>query len=137
MREVIFHFVFFHSVLLKADDGNKRGFAASSWKLTSLLTPSLLLLIGDVINLLLILSLGPEHRVSRCSIGRFALLLYDLNIATTYYIIVIFTTASFDVDTGILVQVSLIRHSEITITCAVDCVSFHAEVLRLDWLHAA
>ena len=76
--------------------------------------------------------------VRRCSIGRCQLLLLDCLNTTTTYCIVIAITISFDVDVGIIVKSSLIRHNEITINRAVDCVSFYTEVLRLDHrLHAA
>ena len=72
------------------------------------------------------------------SIGRCQLLLACLNTTATTYFIFIATTC-FDVAAGIIVKLSLIMHIEITIiiTRTFDCVSFHTEVLRLDWLHAA
>ena len=74
--------------------------------------------------------------VRGCSIGCCQLLLLDcLNTITTYYIVI--TTISLDFATAIIVNPSLIRHSEITIARAVDCVSFDTEVLRLHWLHTA
>lgn len=76
--------------------------------------------------------------VRGCSIGSCQLPLLDCITTTTTYCIVIAIVISLDVAVGIFVLTILIRHNEITLNRAIDCFSFHTEVLRLDhWLHAA